>query len=106
MHLPESNLHLSETSKDAHGPLITYRSVAERERALAGHALARKQHHHIGFLRLPGPRRCSWGRNEQSPSAQSAKDAEAALAGSGAEAVIEGGDRCAAGLLGGYRSVG
>src|ERR1700730_3202258 len=65
---PESNLHLSETSKDAHGPLITYRLVAERE---------------------------------QSPSAQSAKYAEAALAGGGAEAVIEGGDRCAAGLLGG-----
>ena len=49
MHLPESNLHLSETSKDAHGPLITYRSVAEREIALAGHAPARKQRHYIGF---------------------------------------------------------
>jgi hypothetical protein len=46
---PESNLHLSETSKDAHGPLITYRLVAERERAFAGHALARKQHHYVGF---------------------------------------------------------
>jgi hypothetical protein len=46
---PESNLHLSETSKDAHGPLTTYRLVAEREKAFAGHALARKQRHYIGF---------------------------------------------------------
>jgi hypothetical protein len=46
---PESNLHLSETSKDAHGPPTTYRLVAERERAFAGHALAWKQHHSIAF---------------------------------------------------------